>query len=186
MIGLIGHYWINSPTRNTNFLLALIFCWGGDVLLMFQQELFFMLGLGSFLTGHVLYILSYQQHRWSEGEGFLGPQKVRFALPIVLAGSGLVVVLYPFLGSLKIPVMVYALVLTIMVLQAMFRYGYTSSTSFTLAFIGALFFMVSDSVLAINKFMNPLPLAGFTIMLTYCIGQFLIVSGIINHARATQ
>jgi hypothetical protein len=44
-------------------------------------------------------------------------------------------------------------------------------------FTGALFFMLSDSLLAINKFYRPFPLAGFLIMLSYIVAQYLIVIG---------
>lgn len=186
MIGLMGHYWFNTNNRSTLFLVALFFCWVGDVLLMFQSshELFFMGGLGAFLTGHVLYILTYQQHRSSEGEGLLGPQRIRFSLPIILAGTGLVVILYPVLGGLKIPVMIYALVITVMTLQALFRFGFTTTSSFVTVFIGAILFMISDSVLAFNKFVGAVPAAGAIIMLTYCVAQFMIVQGILNHANS--
>ena len=43
--------------------------------------------------------------------------------------------------------------------------------------MGAISFVVSDGILAINKFAQPLPMAGFLIMLTYGVGQFLIVTG---------
>jgi uncharacterized membrane protein YhhN len=155
MIFLATYYLVSANQRNTLFLIAMLFCWIGDVLLLFTPELFFMGGLAAFLTGHVLYILCYQQMRSDASPNILlGPQKVRFALPIVLAGTGLVVVLYPVLGDLKIPVMIYALVITIMVLQALFRFGYTTNKSFALIFVGAILFMISDSLLAINKFLN--------------------------------
>jgi len=98
-----------------------------------------------------------------------------------LAGTGLVTVLFPHLGNLQIPVMVYALVITLMSLQALFRYGYTSKPSFILVFCGAISFMISDSLLAINKFMQPLPLSGLAIMLTYLLAQYLIVEGVLKH-----
>ena len=181
---LIGYYWSLSTTRSMVFVVALLFCWAGDVFLLFQDgaSSFFLLGLVSFLIGHVLYILSYRYFRWKDtSRELLGTQKVRFALPIVLAGTGLVVVLYPSLGELRIPVMIYALVLTLMVLNAVFRYGRTSSTSFWFAFAGAVLFMVSDSLLAINKFMKPLPQASLLIMLTYIAAQYLIVEGMLRH-----
>lgn len=182
MISLMVYYWTGVTNRNTLFLVAMFFCWLGDVLLMFQQqqELFFIFGLVAFLTGHVLYILCYRKLR-TEGEGLNGPQRIRFSLPIVLAGTGLVTVLYPHLGDLKIPVMVYALVITLMALQALFRYGHTSKLSFVLVFSGAISFMISDSLLAINKFMQPLPLAALAIMLTYILAQYLIVEGVLKH-----
>lgn len=186
MIALAGYYISSTPNRSSLFLVALAFCWLGDVLLMFdyKHELFFMAGLGSFLTGHVLYIRCYQQLRFNDATTpLLGPQKVRFSLPIVLAGTGLVVVLYPTLGGLRMPVMLYALVITVMALQALFRFGYTSTKSFALIFCGAICFMISDSLLAINKFLQPVPMASLCIMATYILAQYLIVEGVLTHKK---
>ena len=183
MITLMSYYLLSVSERNNFFVVALVFCWIGDVLLMFQgDEMFFIYGLVAFLSGHVLYVFSYKQMRDPESvHGLLSTQKFRFSFPIILAGTGLVVVLLPHLGELKIPVMIYALVITIMVLQALFRFGFTSKRSFTLIFVGALFFMISDSALAINKFMKPLPMASLLIMVTYMTAQYLIVEGAIAH-----
>lgn len=184
MIALAAYYLASTQQRSTLFLAAIFFCWVGDVLLLFKPELFFIAGLVAFLTGHVLYILCYQRMRLSESKNpLLGPQKVRFALPIILAGTGLVVVLFPVLGDLKIPVMVYALVITIMALQALFRFGYTTNKSFALVFIGAILFMVSDSLLAINKFLMPIQFASLFIMTTYMVAQYLIVEGVMAHTN---
>jgi len=182
MISLAAYYLVNTNQRSTLFLIALLFCWVGDVLLLFTSELFFIAGLVAFLIGHVLYILCYQRLRFSESKNpLLGPQKVRFALPIVLAGTGLVVVLYPVLGALKFPVMIYALVITVMSIQALFRFGYTTNKSFAFIFAGAILFMISDSLLAINKFLMPVQYASFCIMATYMVAQYLIVEGVMAH-----
>ena len=143
-----------------------------------------MLGLGSFLIAHIGYILAYNQHRSAQhGTELLGVQKFRFALPIVLAGTGLITVLYPHLGELRIPVSVYALVLVVMVLKALFRFGFTNAKSFWLVFIGALLFMVSDSLIAINKFLSGFDAAGLAIMSTYMVAQFLLIKGLLLHER---
>lgn len=176
-------YFFNQPTRNKVFLFAMFFCWLGDVFLMFEQvhELSFMLGLGAFLIGHLNFILCYRQLRSEKGEGLNNPQKLRFSFPVFLIGTGLITVLYPELGDLKIPVIVYALVLSLMVIQAIFRYGFTSSKSFWLMTLGALSFMLSDSLLAINKFFQPLPNAGLSIMITYMLAQCFITLGAVEH-----
>lgn len=82
-----------------------------------------------------------------------------------------------------VPVIVYAIVLMGMVMASFFRFGRTTPDSFWLVSAGALFFMISDSVLAINKFRSPFELAGPLIMLTYILGQFLIAEGVIRHTR---
>jgi uncharacterized membrane protein YhhN len=183
MLSLLGYYFSTTKPgeRSVVAIGALIFSWVGDVMLMFEGEHYFMFGLGAFLVSHLFYIGAYRQHKTETGEGFYGVQKVRYAFPIILAGTGLLTILYPALGGLKIPVAAYALVLVVMVLAALFRFGFTSSTSFWLVFIGALLFMISDSSLAINKFLNPIPHSGLLVMTTYMGAQLLIVEGLLKH-----
>lgn len=180
---LVFFYFYHQAARNKAFLFAMLFCWLGDVFLMFDQvyELFFMLGLGAFLIGHLSFILCYRQLKSEKGEGLNNPQKLRFSFPVLLIGTGLITILYPKLGDLKLPVMIYALVLSLMVIQAIFRYGFTSSKSFWFMTIGAMFFMLSDSLLAINKFLQPLPNAGISVMITYMVAQYLITLGAVEH-----
>lgn len=186
MLGL--HYCIMQRDHrqiiSKSVVLAIIFSCAGDTLLMFQGRdgNFFMFGLGAFLVAHIFYILAYRQHQSSDTSNELqGLQKVRYAFPIILSGTGLVVILYTRLGGMKIPVLIYAIVLTGMVLAALFRFGKTSSSSFALVFGGAILFMISDSLIAINKFLEPLPMAGIWIMVTYIVAQYLIVSGLSKH-----
>ncbi|HEY0742356.1 MAG TPA: lysoplasmalogenase [Chryseosolibacter sp.] len=179
---LLTYYYFGSQRedRSTIFVLALIACLAGDIFLMSPD--YFIPGLVSFLIGHVLYIFAYRQHQNDQDvDSLRGLQRVRLAFPIVLAGTGLVVILFPVLGSLQIPVMIYAAVITTMTLTALFRYGRTSNQSFWLVFAGAVLFMISDSVLAINKFLDPISNSGLIIMATYMAAQFLIVHGILKH-----
>jgi uncharacterized membrane protein YhhN len=185
MLGL--HYWIMQRDQgqlSKSVVLAIIFSCAGDTLLMFQGKdgNFFMFGLGAFLVAHIFYILAYRQHQSSDTSNELqGLQKIRYAFPILLSGTGLVVILYSRLGGMKIPVLIYAIVLTGMVLAALFRFGKTSASSFALVFGGAILFMISDSLIAINKFLEPLPMAGIWIMVTYIAAQYLIVIGLSKH-----
>lgn len=184
MLSLIGYYLTSVTQRSSSFVRALFFCWAGDVLLLFKTEgeLFFIAGLGAFLIGHVHYIVSYREHQWAETKNqLLTTQKIWFSLPIVVAGTGLIAMLFPTLGPLKIPVLVYAAVLMLMVMTALFRYGRTTTLSFWMMFGGAVIFMVSDSALAINKFYVAFNYSGPIIMLTYISAQYLIVEGALNH-----
>ena len=180
LILLLAYYLVSVSRRSKLFIIALIFCWAGDVFLLFPS--FFIGGLLSFLIGHVLYILAYRQHQYPDtSESLMPTQKVRFSFPIVLAGTGLIVILFPSLGELKIPVIIYAIVLMVMVMTSLFRYGRTTSGSFWMVFIGAALFMTSDSLLAINKFYAPFRFSGIFIMFPYIIAQYLIVAGILMH-----
>jgi uncharacterized membrane protein YhhN len=188
MTFLAGYYIAKttSEERSLSVLVALAFSFLGDSFLMFEQvdQLYFMLGLGSFLLAHLTYIIAYKHHvHASDGDELTGLRRVRLAFPIILAGSGLLIVLFPHLGDLKLPVVIYAVILMLMVLNALFRYNRTSSESFWFVFCGAVLFMVSDSLLALNKFLRPLPFAGIGIITTYIAAQFLIVEGLIRHPK---
>lgn len=186
---LMIYFAVSSTEKNSilNFgLLALLFSWIGDVVLMFQErgELYFMLGLGSFLVAHLIYIYTYKKAWWEKEEnGLLPTQRVRYVFILVLAGCGLVYVLLPKLGDLMVPVIIYASVIVAMAIFALNRFGYTSQASFGLVFFGAILFMMSDSILAVNKFMEPLSMAGFWIMFTYILAQFTIVRGLLLHKK---
>ena len=186
VLSLLWYYFINAQSRSNIFIAALIFCWAGDVFLLFgnRNELFFIFGLVSFLIGHTFFILTYRQQRFEKAtHELLGTQKARLLFPIILAGTGLVAILYPALGDLKMPVIVYAAVLTVMVICALLRYGRTTKASFAFVLSGALLFMLSDSLLAINKFLSPLSMAGVSIILTYILAQYLIVAGVLAHTN---
>lgn len=180
---LIGFYFTSTEIRNGTFLRALLFCWAGDVLLMFAQndQLYFILGLMAFLIGHLFYIFCFRQIVWEHERNLLPTLKVRLLFPVLLAGTGLMVVLYPVLGAMKAPVMFYSIVLMLMVSYAILRIGRTGKASFNWVLFGALLFMISDSILAINKFYSPFPSASIAIMITYIAAQFMIVKGVLEH-----
>lgn len=183
VISLVVFYFQNVEVKNRLFVLALFFCWLGDLFLVFDHvnELYFMGGLGSFLIAHVLLIFLYGKLKNPTGVSLNGPQKARVSFPIILAGTGLISILYPTLGALKIPVIIYAVALMIMVLQSVYRYGFTSSQSFWSVCVGALLFMLSDSLLAINKFYQPIASAGVLVIATYMAALYFIVQGVIQH-----
>jgi uncharacterized membrane protein YhhN len=184
MLSLLLYYWLSVPAevRSRPVILAIVFCFLGDVLLMNKD--YFILGLVAFLIGHVMYIFAYRQHQFEDtANALFGIQRIRLAFPIILAATGLVVILLPVLGDLKIPVILYATVLAVMVINALFRYGRTTSPSFWLVFGGAVLFMASDSILAINKFLMHITLGEFYIMLTYTAAQLFIIEGLVRHPQ---
>ncbi|NJN41978.1 MAG: lysoplasmalogenase [Flammeovirgaceae bacterium] len=180
---LIGYYLSKSSNGSKLFVVALLFCWAGDSLLLFQEwdQYFFLGGLVAFLIGHITYIIVYKRFQVAGQDGLLGPQKIRYSLPILLTGTGLITILFPGLDSMAIPVILYSCVLMIMVLTALFRFGRTSSKSFWMVFAGAILFMLSDSLIAINKFYFSFADADVQIMITYILAQYFIVEGITQH-----
>jgi uncharacterized membrane protein YhhN len=180
MIALLVYFNQSVPkTPLNNFVnAALLLSCLGDTLLIFadQQPIFFMLGLGAFLLGHLTYIFLNLNLIDTED------RKIKFHWRDILFGAfGLFMFRFirPNLGDMMIPTLIYAVVICMMGITASKRIGKTSRKSFQLVLIGAITFMISDSLLAINKFNSPFYLADFLIMLTYISGQFLIVQGII-------
>lgn len=164
-------------------LVALFFSWMGDVLLMFESRhaLFFIFGLVCFLTTHILYIIYFLSIS-SENISLLKKYPLLIAL-VAAYGVSLVWLLFPHLAGLKIPVMVYAAVICTMLLCSLHIFHKVNSTANIHYVSGALFFVLSDSLLAVNKFYQPLAYAGVFIMLTYCLAQYLIVRGFIQQRR---
>jgi uncharacterized membrane protein YhhN len=162
---------------------ALLFSWLGDVFLLIpaQQETFFILGLGSFLTAHLIYIILYNKATDKvHGRSFLR-KRPGFALPFLFIGAFLFYKLWPSLGSMAVPVGVYTIIIVLMSLSALYRFYKTTNESFVYVMGGAIMFMVSDSILAVNKFLMEVPLGGFLIMATYITAQYLIIEGLIRH-----
>ncbi len=165
-------------------VLALLFSWFGDILLLFQSEndLFFMLGLAAFLIAQLFYIFVYRKIRLPvepdrKSRIFIN---VRIVF-LILIGSALYSILFNHIGELQIPVAIYTMALIGMAITAVLRKGRTSDRSFLLVYMGALLFIMSDSMLAINQFLEPIIYGRLLIMLTYILAQFLIVQGILKH-----
>lgn len=177
--------WFITATNNfysTNkkwITLALCFSWLGDVLLMFQSRssMFFLLGLSAFLIAHIFYIIFFHKIKVAEGvksKGFL-------LLPVVVYYAVLIAVLYPYLADMKVPVPVYGLVISFMLLLALHMLFIRNRKAGQLMTAGAILFVISDSALAINKFYQPFEASGFVIMLTYGLAQLFIVLGAIHY-----
>ena len=164
-----------AKLMQAGFLLA----WIGDVLLMFVERdpIFFMLGLVAFLITHILYILAFKKSVSSSELPSYVKKNPMAAAPFVLLGGVLFFMLYPELDELLIPVFIYTSVIVTMVIFALNRMGRVSDLSFKLIYYGALVFMLSDSLLAVNKFLSPIPYSGVLIMVPYIVAQFMIMKG---------
>ncbi len=165
-------------------LLAMFFSWAGDVALEIpgQSAGLFITGLLCFMTTHILYFVVFYI---TPGRS-IGPKKLFFfILPVYLFGVALLCYLYDDLGDMRIPVIVYTAILLSMLAAAITRINKVSRLSFYLVLIGAALFIISDSLLAINKFSQPLPNSTLWIMSTYVTGQFLIVLGYIKQYNPT-
>ena len=157
-------------------LLALLFSLAGDVLLMFTDisASFFLSGLVAFLLAHIMYIMVFLDKKNSKKIALI------FITVLLIYAIGIFYLLKDGLGDMLIPVIVYMLVILTMILTSTMRKDNVSNKSYNLVFIGAIFFVISDSFLAINKFYQPVPLSKIIIMSTYSLAQYLIVLGLLK------
>lgn len=168
-----------SLDRSTYILMLLaLFCsWLGDSFLMYEtiSANYFMLGLVSFLTAHILYCIVFLK-RWNKSAS---STYWVVLITLMLYGSVLFMQLKDSLGELLIPVIIYVSAILLMAITAFRRNKMVTSESFKLVFIGALLFIASDSILAINKFLNTVPYSHILVMGTYATAQYLITKGIL-------
>ena len=167
-------------TKKT-LITALTFSWIGDVILLFANkgEIYFILGLVAFLVSHVFYIVLFSKQTISKTIS----NKLSFGAGIgliLLYFFGMITTLGPKLGSLTIPVVIYAVVNSTMLFYALKGSFQWNTIPYQSVLIGAIFFISSDSILAFNKFDQPIPYASFLIMITYLAAQFCIVWGILK------
>jgi uncharacterized membrane protein YhhN len=162
------------------FILAALFLsWGGDVLLQFKG--LFIPGLISFLLAHVFYILYFAKTN-AQRKGLLQFQPL-IGLPVLIYIVLFLYLLYPFLDSLKIPVTVYGITIGTMLLMSINTRRKVSDNAAALFFNGALQFVISDSLLAVNMFAVKRTLLSVSVMLTYASAQYLIVKGALVNER---
>lgn len=136
----------------------------GDVSLAFKGEKFFLGGLVFFLLAHIVYVVTFSMDRPYTLERWYALAALAFL------AIGMAVLLFPKLGAMKAPVLVYVSVILCMGVFASLRTGLNP----WLLLGGATLFMLSDSVIALDKFLKPVPGAQYIIMTTYYAGQFLI------------
>lgn len=144
---------------------GLIFCLGGDVFLMLPPR-YFLAGLGSFLVGHWFYIAAFTV------EG--GFTLTWWLLPLLLYGGFIYYLLHPHLGKMRRPVIVYIIFILMMAMTALGRWSVMDSRSALLAVIGAILFVISDSVLAFDRFRQKFKAARVIVLTTYWLAQWLI------------
>lgn len=147
---------------------GLLFSAGGDVALALDRRRYFVIGLSLFLMAHLFYLLAFGQE--------LGQIRLNLgAGGILLLALGMGGWLWPVLGKLRLPVMLYLLVITMMGVAAAIH-----PRALPFLFPGAALFILSDALIATDKFRRPVPYAQYVIMSTYYLGQMGIVLGVVR------
>ena len=151
----------------------------GDVFLMFPG--FFIPGLVSFLVAHLFYVALFKSGQtWFPHRGALAATlSIGAAMYAFLWAGGLP-------PALRAPVAAYVLVIALMAAQAIGRATVLRDAPSLCIAIGAGFFMLSDSLLATNRFVTPLPMAQVWVLATYYVAQALIVAGMVRGAARAE
>jgi len=145
---------------------------GGDIFLDLDRTKYFLPGLLCFLIGHILYIASfYKGARWDK-------KRIPYALIVLSLAAPMVFFLAKSAGTYLIPVISYIAVITLMALVACFH-----KKGFPFLIVGAFIYMISDSLIGINKFVYPILGAQYFILFTYYLGQGLLTLGTVRSQK---
>ncbi|WP_185964385.1 lysoplasmalogenase [Aliikangiella marina] len=156
---------VRSSSNGKDYLLvtALVFSALGDFLLDYDREGWFVFGLGAFLIAQIFYIFSFSPLQ-KKHLGWVGAY--------VFYGIGMFLLIKTQLGELLIPVVVYMTILLLMGISAL-----TSRRSNIWLIVGGLSFVVSDSLIAIDKFYLSFETSHLFIMMTYYFAQYSLTRG---------
>jgi uncharacterized membrane protein YhhN len=180
MLSLIWYYWVNS-TQMANkkvrmiFLVGLIAAWTGDILLLDSNM--FVFGLSSFLIMQICYGYCF----WKDRK--VGKKWWHYILVLGATASIVLYMIWPHAADMKIPIVCYMLAILLMSLMAYIRSE--ALRGYYLVLAGTLFFVISDSVIAIHRFTD-WHLGSITVMLTYMIAQYTIVQGYLDKQMTPQ
>lgn len=187
LIPLLALYFYSTkPSSNVYTKLiftGLFFSWLGDIFLLFDKPVFFIAGLLSFLLTHICYIIYFLKIK-GNNKSYLQQRPVMLVVIIAYLVE-LLYMLWPSLGNMKMPVIIYAVVISTMFATAAWQYEKIKRTTALYFITGSFLFVFSDSVLALGKFLQPLHYGGIIVMMTYIAAQFLIVQGAISYDKSS-
>jgi uncharacterized membrane protein YhhN len=178
---LLIFYLIATSIVNGVIIAGLIGGWLGDIFLLKKgSKKLFMLGLISFLLGHLLYIIAFLiSISW-----FQNTPLWIFALifPYLILLYIIFNLLKDHLGKMKIPTTIYMIIILVMsfaALAVLFTENLINVGNKSIVFLGSILFIISDFLLAWNKFKSSITHERIYVMSTYILAQFCIVFGFI-------
>jgi uncharacterized membrane protein YhhN len=151
-------------------LIGLICCMAGDICLVFPQKAMFLTGLVAFLVGHIWYTVAFFYTAAIHQLAWIG------FLVVLLTGGWIFFWLKPHLGSMKLPVLLYIIFISLMVCGAwaVFGDGVLSGLGRIMVFAGALLFYFSDLFVARQRFVQKVYRNRLIGLPLYYLGQYLL------------
>ncbi|MBP9152787.1 MAG: lysoplasmalogenase [Flavobacteriales bacterium] len=193
MIVLIVFHWKQLSGLSSFFSktiqFGLFFSWIGDIALMFDEKIpiLFVVGLGAFLIAHLGYAAAFMRNVKDSKAAFNLPKAGLMALPFILITGAFFYYMKDGLpADLFIPVLAYTVVISVMGITAAARHNHVDDKSYNWILIGAILFILSDMVIAINKFVIDFDYDAILNMALYLSGQFMIAVGAIFYAKSLK
>jgi uncharacterized membrane protein YhhN len=188
---LLAIYFLNNTKHVAHIfrilmVAALFFSCIGDIFLLFEDkgEKFFIAGIGCFLFTHLAYIGFFLKIRYTN-----------YPLPdcqwpfIFLTEAALLLFIFamlPYLGDMSIPVIIYAIFISFTLLTSMHAFRLKEQTIGWFAVIGAILFILSDTLTAIDHFYHTVPAGNFLVTLTYGLAQWGLCTGGLKYLQIRQ
>lgn len=177
MPSLILLYYLSSKRKNKWYIVAIFFSFLGDVLLLDKSNMF-LFGIAAFLITQLLYVFIISKElppsHWRT--------KLIASIPFVAFFIILIKVLKPGLGEFFLPVVIYGVAISIFGMVSLLNYFIRRDKSSLTLLFGAVLFILSDSMIALNKFYEAKALYGLSIMVTYILAQYLIFQYMLNQS----
>lgn len=167
LIAILGQ--ATFPFYKYMIITGLVFSLAGDVFLMLPSDRF-LAGLVAFLIAHLFYIAAFLPE--------ISALTWWPLVPLVIYGIVIYIIVASSLGKLKLPVLIYVVVILIMAWLAWERWSQTGQSGALLAFVGAVLFVISDTILAINRFRGAFKPSRALNLTTYFAAQWLIASSV--------
>ncbi len=153
------------------FVLGLVFSVGGDFILDYDRQNWFIFGLGAFFIAHLFYLASlkpYIKHLFQS-------KYLTISLLYIVYGTVMLLLLADGLGEMFVPVVAYMSILLLMALATIL-----SEKSNAWLIVGGISFVLSDSLIGFDKFYMPIENVSFAIMISYYFAQFSLLKGFLE------
>ncbi|CAA0159817.1 lysoplasmalogenase [Tenacibaculum maritimum] len=171
---LVVIYLLSVKKPNFWLVSGLFFSFWGDVFLLDKKK-YFVFGLGAFLIAHFMYI-----KMTASFLKIISKRKlIKAAIPFITFFGTILFFISANLGNMLVPVIIYGLAISAFGTCALLNYKEQKSLENSWLLLGALLFIASDSMIALNNFYTPKHLFDILIITLYVVSQYLIVKAIV-------
>lgn len=188
MFSLLIYFWDRTESQKDikwvrYTTLAIVFTWIGDIMfvLYIKNFLFFFAGISAYFAAHIFLLFAFVKATFSK--------KIKFHFSIVPLIALAYTILMGFLivpyldGVIQVPVSLYVLSSLTLIIFAWYRKPQTNLDSFLWVIIGVVLIIISDSILAINRFSTTIPYAQYVTTVCFIVAHWLIINGLIKHFK---